>query len=85
MLSRIVAVALLLLSLKIITTPCDEDCSAESPMCECVCICYGKDMAKPAIVVLPALNVAQHALRIDSSSIALTFLVTDIFRPPIAC
>jgi hypothetical protein len=83
LLSYAVAAGLLLVSMKISATSCDEGCSAEAPTCECVCVCYGKGMAVTASAVVPAVNVVQYVVPFDSTQSPL-FLVTDIFRPPIA-
>jgi hypothetical protein len=79
----VVGATLFLLSLMPFVTPCDEVCSTEAPTCECLCACYGKDMAVPASDVLPAMNGAQYGVPFESSQRSL-LLATDIFRPPIA-
>ena len=83
LLSCVVAMVLLGLSLMTIATPCDEACTAEAPTCECICVCYGEDMAVPDSDVLRAMNVVHYTVQFESSHHSL-LLAADIFRPPIA-
>lgn len=82
-LSGLAALALLLLSLQVIPSPCDDSCNTEEQSCECACLCCDKNLSPPPNHAIPFMIVAPHAIAFDAIQRHL-LQIADIFRPPIA-
>ena len=78
----VVAAVLALVSLTALAIPCDEDCSPQAPTCECICGCYGQNIAMPERHDLAAVKAVLYVVEVDLSQFSL-LLGADIFRPPI--
>lgn len=81
--SCVVAAVVMLLCMLTIAIQCDDACSNDYPVCQCISCSYYKVIAISHFDSLLPMRVVQHSLEFDSPEYYL-LLTTDIFRPPIA-